>query len=87
MDIHSGEMVKTVRMVTRPDGVVFEPGTEAMVLGVSSSVPRSYLVETLESTDFEQEAFFCRADDFLVVTVERSPIPPLYRNSAKMRLS
>ncbi|MCK4620691.1 MAG: hypothetical protein KAT62_00610 [Desulfuromonadales bacterium] len=59
----SGTMVKTLSPIRNAAGALIEPGTEVMVLGVTSSTdPVVYLLETLENPEFEQEEFFCFAE-------------------------
>jgi len=60
----SGDLVKTVSPVVAPTGALIDPGTACMVLGVvRQPKPEIYLVETLETPDFEPEEFYCYAND------------------------
>lgn len=62
-----GCQVKTTTKVVAPNGAQIDPGTRAMVVAVQRDArPKIFLVETLENEEFEQEEFFCFADDLEV---------------------
>jgi len=63
----SGKQVRTVSPIEAPTGAQIAPGTKAIVLAVQRDAdPKIYLVETLENDEFEQEEFWCFADDLEV---------------------